>query len=167
MMPTARCVLPTPTEPTNSRPVLSIGYSSTKRPARKRASRMLFWSLSSGSYWKLASSQCSVARRDVRRRQQALAAVLHAAFAAHRLALFAAFDGLPSGAAADGAGLGRCGHEFESTAGQSAAQLGTGADLHRFQRKVEESVGICGNRGAKPGDRVEHAFRRARQTVTS
>src|ERR1039458_918356 len=47
----------------------------------------------------------SVARRDVRGGQQASATVAHAAFTAHRFALFAALDGLPSGAAADGAGL--------------------------------------------------------------
>ncbi len=61
-------------------------------------------------------------RWDARRRQQALAAVFHPAFAAHYFALFAAFDGLPSAAAADGACLGHCGHEFESTATPGSAQ---------------------------------------------
>ena len=150
-MPTERCVLPTPTEPTNSRPVLSVGYSSTNRPARKRASRMLLYRLVVRIALEVGEFAVLVTRRNVRRRQQALAAVLHTALAAHHFALLAALDGLPSCAAADGARLSRCGHDSESTARRNAAQ----PDQPRFCTDCrdipEESVGICGNPGFTSG----------------
>src|ERR1035437_623187 len=82
-----------------------------------------------------------VMRGNMRRRQQAVGAAFLAAIAAHRFALFAALDGLPSGAAADGTCLGRGGHEFESTAerGRRAIQLSC-----RFAPIRQKSARISG-----------------------
>src|ERR1019366_7848407 len=87
-----------------------------------------------------------VAGRNLRGGQQALAAVSHATLTAHRFALFAALDGLPSGAVGDGACLGRGGHEFESTAGRGDAQRErTGGPNER----TGKAVWVCVNREKK------------------
>src|ERR1019366_2326501 len=84
------------------------------------------------------------ARRNVFSGQQAAAAVAHATFTAHGFALFAAFDGLPSGAAADEAGLARGTPEFESTTRRSAGQWGRTVGPNE---RAGKAVWVCVNQG--------------------
>src|SRR6185312_12686185 len=57
-MPAAKCVFPVPTGPMNSSPVFSMGYSSTNRPAARRAAARERWAPEK-LVSKSASEQCS------------------------------------------------------------------------------------------------------------
>ena len=158
-MPTAQVRFADSDRPDEQQPGLVGGILFDKAAGEKRAWPMLLLLLVVRVVLEVAEFAVFIARRDVRRRQQAVAAVSDAAFAAHHFALLAALDGLPSGAATDRTGLGRGGHELNCNAESPADAMELRGRFAPIQNQ-EESVGDCGNPGVN-ARRGKRGFRPA------